>query len=73
MAVTQSAAPLLERRFAWRGREIAWTSIGSGPPVVMRHSTPWSSWLWAPYARALADWCPRRGPIVARTRAPAAH
>ncbi|WP_219885666.1 MULTISPECIES: alpha/beta fold hydrolase [Isoptericola] len=46
--------PQLDRRFAWRGRQIAWTSIGSGPPVVMCHGTPWSSWLWAPYARALA-------------------
>ncbi|MGW8568341.1 alpha/beta fold hydrolase [Isoptericola sp. NPDC055881] len=47
-------APLLDRRFAWRGRDIAWTAFGSGPPLVMCHGTPWSSWLWEPYARALA-------------------
>jgi len=48
-------APLLDRRFAWRGREVAWTAFGSGPPLVFCHGTPWSSWLWEPYARALAD------------------
>lgn len=47
-------APLLDRRFAWRGREVAWTAFGSGPPLVFCHGTPWSSWLWEPYARALA-------------------
>jgi pimeloyl-ACP methyl ester carboxylesterase len=46
--------PLLERRFAWRGRDVAWTAFGSGPPLVFCHGTPWSSWLWEPYARALA-------------------
>ncbi|MFF2451339.1 alpha/beta fold hydrolase [Isoptericola sp. NPDC058082] len=46
--------PLLDRRFAWRGREVAWTAFGSGPPLVLCHGTPWSSWLWEPYARALA-------------------
>lgn len=45
---------LLDRRFAWRGREVAWTAFGSGPPLVFCHGTPWSSWLWEPYARALA-------------------
>ncbi|GAA4727041.1 alpha/beta hydrolase [Isoptericola chiayiensis] len=49
------AAPLLERSFSWRGREVAWTSFGQGPPLVFCHGTPWSSWLWAPYARALAE------------------
>lgn len=45
---------VLDRRFSWRGRDVAWTSFGSGPPLVFSHGTPWSSWLWAPYARALA-------------------
>lgn len=49
-----TASGLLDRRLGWRGREIAWTSFGSGPPLVFCHGTPWSSWLWAPYARALA-------------------
>lgn len=48
------ASHLLDRRLRWRGREIAWTAFGSGPALVMCHGTPWSSWLWAPYAQALA-------------------
>ncbi|WP_278234437.1 alpha/beta hydrolase [Isoptericola sp. AK164] len=46
--------PQLDRTFTWRGREIAWTRLGAGPPLVFCHGTPWSSWLWAPYAQALA-------------------
>ena len=44
----------LDRTFAWHGREVAWTRIGDGPPVVLCHGTPWSSALWAPVAEALA-------------------
>lgn len=51
---TSTTTTLLDRRFPWRGREIAWTAFGSGPPLVFCHGTPWSSWLWEPYARALA-------------------
>ncbi|GAA1985708.1 alpha/beta hydrolase [Isoptericola halotolerans] len=54
MAAAQAGGPQLDRRFIWRGREIAWTAFGSGPPLVFCHGTPWSSWLWAPYARALS-------------------
>lgn len=42
-------------RFAWRGREIAWSRRGDGPPLVMCHGTPWSSTLWEPFADALAS------------------
>ncbi|OLT52445.1 alpha/beta fold hydrolase [Cellulosimicrobium sp. CUA-896] len=44
----------LRERTTWRGREVAWARWGSGPPLVLCHGTPWSSWLWAPYAQALA-------------------
>jgi pimeloyl-ACP methyl ester carboxylesterase len=40
--------------FAWQGREIAWTRVGSGPPVVFCHGTPFSSVLWQPFAATLA-------------------
>jgi pimeloyl-ACP methyl ester carboxylesterase len=40
--------------FGWRGREVAWERMGSGPPVVFCHGTPWSSRLWADVARGLA-------------------
>jgi pimeloyl-ACP methyl ester carboxylesterase len=40
--------------FDWQGRRIAWESAGSGPAVVFCHGTPWSSWLWRPFAEALS-------------------
>lgn len=45
----------LSEAFAWRGRTVRWEQMGSGPPVVFCHGTPWSSALWRPYAEALAD------------------
>ena len=42
------------RSHAWEGREIAWRSLGEGPPVVMCHGTPWSSVVWESVAEALA-------------------
>jgi pimeloyl-ACP methyl ester carboxylesterase len=33
---------------------VAWDRIGAGPAVVMCHGTPWSSALWADYAKALS-------------------
>lgn len=47
--------PMLERVFEWRGRRVRWTRSGSGPDLVFCHGTPWSSWLWRPYAAALAN------------------
>ncbi|MGY1916594.1 alpha/beta fold hydrolase [Blastococcus sp. SYSU DS0973] len=44
----------LDERFRWRGRTVAWTRNGSGPAVVFCHGTPWSSVLWAPFAKALS-------------------
>jgi pimeloyl-ACP methyl ester carboxylesterase len=44
----------LEERFRWRGREVAWERIGSGPPVVLCHGTPFSSAIWRPFAAALS-------------------
>jgi len=40
--------------FTWEGRRIAWSRAGNGPPVVFCHGTPWSSWLWQPFAQALS-------------------
>lgn len=45
----------LTRGLVWRGRRIAWDTYGSGPALVFLHGTPWSSWLWRPYADALAS------------------
>jgi len=35
-------------------RVVAWASYGQGPALVLCHGTPWSSRLWADYARALS-------------------
>jgi pimeloyl-ACP methyl ester carboxylesterase len=44
----------LAERFGWRGREVAWARVGSGPPVVLCHGTPFSSVIWRPFAATLA-------------------
>lgn len=41
--------------FEWQGRRIAWGCAGTGRPVVFCHGTPWSSWLWRPFAEALSS------------------
>jgi pimeloyl-ACP methyl ester carboxylesterase len=46
---------VLDERFVWRGREVRWQRLGSGPDVVFCHGTPWSSELWRPFAEALAS------------------
>ena len=45
----------MAEEFSWRGRRVAWSRQGSGPPVVLCHGTPWSSRLWAPIAEALGS------------------
>ena len=47
-------ASTLTEELEWRGRRVRWARGGSGPPVVFCHGTPWSSWLWAPFAEALS-------------------
>jgi len=45
----------LTEELIWRGRRVRWRRLGAGPPVVFCHGTPWSSWLWAPFADALSS------------------
>jgi pimeloyl-ACP methyl ester carboxylesterase len=45
---------VLDESFAWRGRDVRWQRLGSGPDLVFCHGTPWSSRLWRPFAEALA-------------------
>jgi pimeloyl-ACP methyl ester carboxylesterase len=48
----------LTETFSWRGRDVVWSRIGSGDPVVFCHGTPWSSRTWARFAGALSrDFC----------------
>jgi pimeloyl-ACP methyl ester carboxylesterase len=46
---------VLRERFATEAGEIAWDRLGDGPPVVMVHGTPWSSWTWRRVAVRLAE------------------
>ena len=46
---------VLQRRFDADGGQIAWDRFGEGPPVVMVHGTPWSSWTWRRIAPRLAE------------------
>jgi pimeloyl-ACP methyl ester carboxylesterase len=45
----------LSRRSATRFGEIAWDVLGAGPPLVLVHGTPASSYLWRHIAPALAE------------------
>jgi pimeloyl-ACP methyl ester carboxylesterase len=36
----------LTETFGWRGSNVRWRSFGDGPPVVLCHGTPWSSFVW---------------------------
>jgi pimeloyl-ACP methyl ester carboxylesterase len=46
---------VLPQRFASDEGEIACDRLGDGPPVVMVHGTPWSSWTWRRVAALLAE------------------
>lgn len=46
---------VLRERFATDAGDIAWDRRGAGPPVVMVHGTPWSSWTWRRVAPCLAE------------------
>jgi pimeloyl-ACP methyl ester carboxylesterase len=46
---------VLRERFATDAGDIAWDQLGKGPPVVLVHGTPWSSWTWRRVAPRLAE------------------
>jgi pimeloyl-ACP methyl ester carboxylesterase len=46
---------VLGERVMSDGGEIAWDRFGEGPPVVLVHGTPWSSWSWRRVAPRLAE------------------
>jgi pimeloyl-ACP methyl ester carboxylesterase len=45
---------VLQQRFQTAAGAIAWDRLGDGPPVVLVHGTPWSSWTWRRLAPDLA-------------------
>jgi pimeloyl-ACP methyl ester carboxylesterase len=46
---------ILRERFATGAGEVAWDRFGQGPPVVLVHGTPWSSWSWRRVAWLLSE------------------
>lgn len=45
----------LPERFDHRGSTVRWGRFGDGPPVVLCHGTPWSSFVWRSLIDALQD------------------
>ncbi len=39
--------------FDWNGSAVRWMRYGEGPPVVLCHGTPWSSFVWRKTIEAL--------------------
>lgn len=46
---------VLDKRFSFLGRSVAWGSLGDGPPLILIHGFPWSAQAW----RRLAPWLAR--------------
>jgi pimeloyl-ACP methyl ester carboxylesterase len=46
---------VLRERFVTDAGDIAWDRLGRGPPVVLVHGTPWSSWTWRRVAPRLGE------------------
>lgn len=44
----------LKKAFDWDGAVVRWDSFGEGPPVVLCHGTPWSSFIWRSTVEALS-------------------
>lgn len=44
----------LRRTFHSTNGRVAWDRLGSGPPVVLMHGTPFSSYVWREFAEALS-------------------
>ncbi len=44
----------LSRSFSYEGQHVAFDVVGTGPPVVLVHGTPWSSFNWRKVIAALS-------------------
>ncbi len=53
MPQTADATPLaLDRTFTFGDQSVAWGTVGSGPPIVFVHGTPFSAQVW----RRIVPW-----------------
>jgi pimeloyl-ACP methyl ester carboxylesterase len=55
VSVPSVAEWVLDERFGTDEGQIAWDRLGEGPPVVMVHGTPWSSWTWRHVVARLSE------------------
>lgn len=46
----------LTKRFSSSYGTISYDNIGEGPPIVLVHGTPWSSFNWRHIIPALSQW-----------------
>jgi pimeloyl-ACP methyl ester carboxylesterase len=53
--VANPAEWILSRSFEYRGDRVAYEIFGDGPPVVLVHGTPFSSYVWRRIAPELAE------------------
>ena len=49
----------LDRKYKFRGQDIAWGTMGQGEPIVLVHGTPFSSQVW----RRIAPWLASHGTV----------
>src|SRR2546425_637943 len=45
----------LDRSYAFRGQSVRYRVLGEGPPIVLVHGTPFSSYVWHRIAPYLAE------------------
>lgn len=55
MAPTPMSDWILSRRFAFEGQDVRYEIFGEGPPLVLVHGTPWSSFNWRHLIPALSQ------------------
>jgi pimeloyl-ACP methyl ester carboxylesterase len=55
MVASGAAEWTLGEFFEYRGDRVAYDAVGEGPPIVLVHGTPFSSYVWRRIAPALAE------------------
>jgi hypothetical protein len=55
MVASRAAEWKLGNFFEYRGDRVAYDAVGEGPPIVLVHGTPFSSYVWRRIAPALAE------------------
>ncbi|HLL39813.1 MAG TPA: alpha/beta fold hydrolase, partial [Rubrobacteraceae bacterium] len=55
MVASRAAEWKLGEFFEYRGDRVAYDAFGEGPPIVLVHGTPFSSYVWRRIAPALAE------------------